>query len=411
MSTNINDAPTEGMLTSEPSQCVTPELHFLAACSYVCADVEGRARQRQVLELALSTGITSEAIWAGIQRHRIFSTAEHVLSSHSMMPVLGLFQSACIERSGRNRLFCLKLSSESARITELLTANRIAFRWVKGPKLSQKLYRDACLRHSKDLDILVKPVDIGATAELLKTIGYEIAYGQMWLTSSSWRYVAQRTLRNIELVNPRLTTRLELHWRLEALPHDPFEQIWWKALDNPTEAISSGEILYLCLHGAVHRWSRLKWVGDIRSLLIQRPKVWAGLLSLSKELGLDLILAQAIRLQRLIYNDPLDDWATEITKRHPEADALAQAALLVIAKGDPGPYLTGRELVAFRRYSFALEKRFPVGCRLKRVLGLMLTNTDDLALWHSHPALMIALPVKRLSRVAKVLYRAAKSKK
>ncbi|MCI0730335.1 MAG: nucleotidyltransferase family protein, partial [Chloroflexi bacterium] len=56
-------------------------------------------------------------------------------------------------------------------------------------------------------------------------------------------------------------------------------------------------LLVLCVHGAKHRWSLLRWIGDVAALLAVHPALyWDELLDQARQPGLDRMLFLGLRL-------------------------------------------------------------------------------------------------------------------
>lgn len=126
---------------------------------------------------------------------------------------------------------------------------------LKGPWLIQRLSGDASLKLYSDLDLLVRPDDIARSEELLTAIGFRPKrrrddYHRPWL---------------------RDNLRVELHHDVEnplAFDFD-IEAAWRRAVPAQFEGVPaqllapSDELLFLCLHGARHRFERLSHVLDL----------------------------------------------------------------------------------------------------------------------------------------------------
>jgi hypothetical protein len=80
-------------------------------------------------------------------------------------------------------------------------------------------------------------------------------------------------------VHERTGLQIELHWRLFLNPHAMTETLIMEAsrvvpLTESEGLRTLGEedlFAYLCMHGALHWWYRLKWLADINAILAARP--------------------------------------------------------------------------------------------------------------------------------------------
>src|SRR5690606_21042563 len=82
-----------------------------------------------------------------------------------------------------------------------------------------------------------------------------------------------RAHKDMVFAHPGHRTIVELHWRLFDNRH-----LYNPATDQPARVqltpcaavwtlAPEAAFLYLCLHGAQHAWSRLKWLADVAALV------------------------------------------------------------------------------------------------------------------------------------------------
>src|SRR5262249_17582322 len=85
--------------------------------------------------------------------------------------------------------------------------------------------------------------------------------------------------RDLGFVHEATGVHIELHWRLFLNPHAMGEDSIMAAsrVVPLTEAVGLRTLgdedlfAYLCMHGALHWWYRLKWLADINALLAAVP--------------------------------------------------------------------------------------------------------------------------------------------
>ena len=381
---------------------ITPHIKFLAACSYLPHTEEGFLRQRVLLERACATPLDPKILRNGIIRHRIFALADEVLRRHSMTGMLGEFQPALEARAKKARLQSLRLAAESQRVSGILSDAGIEHRFIKGPLLSKKIYGDPGLRHSKDLDLLVEPGNVSCALRLLQEEGWEgIRHNGMWLRSGPYRWIAQRWLRHFGLIQRKKNLNLELHWRVEASHDKKMDRAWWTNWEDFDSCVGRAEFLHLCLHGAVHAWIRLKWIGDLQAILERNPDLWTESRTQMGDLGLELIAAQAILLQQALFDTQLDGDAKRIVERQPAALELSNFALeklqLESVRIDDSVSKAG----AARRYLWKLNQRQSRPARILDFLGFCFVDPEDLEGWDTHAALLPAISLMRASKVVR----------
>ena len=157
---------------------------------------------------------------------------------------------------------------------------------LKGPPLAESLYPDPALRSSFDLDLLIRPADFGASRALLFSEGYTLA--------RHFARLSQQTLFGLDCevsFSHQNGLRVELHWGI-ATDDYPFRfdaEVLWRSrgtawLAGQEIAILTPEclLLYLCVHGTKHAWSRLHWLADV-ARLVDKGVDWNSALGLAHE--------------------------------------------------------------------------------------------------------------------------------
>jgi hypothetical protein len=157
--------------------------------------------------------------------------------------------------------------------------------------------------------------------------------------------------------------------------------------------------LHLCMHGASHGWNRMKWLGDLRTLLERQPAIWTQSWPLAKSLGLLPALAQALLLLEWLYDITPDEAHRQIIGSQPEAEALALFALAQLTAKVEQPEESVAERLNFLRYGLGMARRHGLSTTLSATLSALLVNSDDLLNWNSPSLLLCALPLARLANV------------
>jgi hypothetical protein len=372
---------------------IDPTLHFLAACSYIPAGPDGFARQKRQLEAGLRVRQSPEGLWAGIQRHRIFASAERVLREHGLQHVLGDFAARLQRRAGEVRQLNFRQVSASMGISSALSSAGIAYHFFKGPMLSQRIYGDVSLRHSKDLDLAVKPEQIASAVDVLRAGGWKLRNAEMWLRGGMYRLFTELRLRHLDFFHEEKKVSLELHWRIEQARSRDLDAKWWSYWAEERSGLTHADSLHLCLHGAIHGWSRLKWLGDLAAIVERQPEFWHASEATSAALGLELASAQTIVLLQLLFDMEPDEHAARIVKKEPRAGALAEYAVAEMSAPDIYRKRSVNEGWAQRRYLSNFETRYSLLDRLAYRLGFWLFE-DNQALYR-HPLLLLGMPIAR----------------
>jgi hypothetical protein len=171
----------------------------------------------------------------------------------------------------------LKYAAESVRLQRLFDQAGIPVLFFKGASLAMLAYGSLAVKHGKDIDLLVSPDKAGAALALLEDAGYRLWKPAPRLTGTQLREVL-RYGKEIELIHRDSNLQVELHWRLvvnSLLLKDV-------GLSTPRQevALAPGQTIrtlgeedlfaYLCVHGALHAWFRLKWLADFNALIAGR---------------------------------------------------------------------------------------------------------------------------------------------
>lgn len=256
------------------------------------------------------------------------------------------------------RLQAFAQAQKTVQLVRAFTSADIPVIPLKGVVLSQRLYSDFAVRHSKDIDLLVHPGDFDRAEALLQERGFRrlpILAG-LSPTPRQERYL--RALNyHYEYVDAE-GTQLELHWRRQSWSAESMALLWahtrstqW--MNTPILELDDDLLLlFLCDHGAHHRWFRVKWLGDVAMLLVRRePSAWDELFRLAATLDVGRPLLQAMLLVQWLYDVPLPPQAEDAITHDPAIQALAQDAMDAIAgtEADGHLQITSTSRVRFFR--------------------------------------------------------------
>jgi hypothetical protein len=170
------------------------------------------------------------------------------------------------------------MAAEALRLQRLFDKADLLVIFVKGSSLSMLAFGDLGLTGGQDIDLLVPREALAAAMELIASAGYR-RFDPPPDISDTRLQLLLPLRKDFGFVHQTTGLRLELHWRLFLNPHAMVEDsIMAAARDVPlTETArlrTLGEedlFAYLCMHGALHWWNRLKWLADINALLVSTP--------------------------------------------------------------------------------------------------------------------------------------------
>jgi hypothetical protein len=173
---------------------------------------------------------------------------------------------------------CLERTAHLISLYRLFRERQIDLRIFKGIPLAIAAFQDPSLRETGDIDLLVDEKDLVGAGEILSTQGYIRLEPQARLTPRRLRsYIAHQ--KDFSYEHPGTGVVIDLHYRLFRNPFLPanagLTEVGeeWVAVGSeriptlPTQRL----LLYLCVHGALDGWLRLKWLADIAALLRTMP--------------------------------------------------------------------------------------------------------------------------------------------
>ena len=207
----------------------------------------------------------------------------------------------------------LDMAREALRLQRLFDDADLPVLFVKGAALAVLAFGNLGLRAGQDIDLLVPYETLPAATALISRAGYRRFDPPPDISDAQLRLVMPLR-KDLGFVHQATGLRIELHWRLFLNPHAMAETSFMAAsrvvpLAGAAGLRTLGEedlFAYLCMHGALHWWNRLKWLADVNALLAATPE---GALSASiraaEARGAGRAAAQALLLcRRLLGNAP-----------------------------------------------------------------------------------------------------------
>lgn len=287
-----------------------PELALVVACSRWPL---GASEEREIRALAAAP-IKWNLFLAWVQRNRIAPLVYHNLRQTACPLIPGAVVLQLQSEAARNALRVLMQIAEAARISRSLATAGIRSMVIKGPVLSQLAFGDPTLRESGDIDVVIDPARVTEGDRILAKAGYRRLVPDTELTPRLYEAYRRRRCQFTYYLETR-NLFLELHWRLTTnsllMPLDA-RTSWSRSEPVRVGGASLATLpdeelfLYLCVHGSVHMWFRLKWLADIAALLQRlRPEVIDRIASRARGLGLDRSFHQAMILSHELMVAPV----------------------------------------------------------------------------------------------------------
>lgn len=213
-----------------------------------------------------------------------------------------------------NQAICLRRTAHLSTLTRLFREQKIDFRIFKGVPLAIAAFGDPTLRDAGDIDLLVEEKNIVTAGEILRAEGFVRFEPQGRLTPRRLRsYMAHQ--KDFSYLHPTAGIVVDLHWRLFRNPWLPanarLENAGEEWLDIGSELIPTFPmhrlLLYLCVHGALDGWLRLKWLADIGALLhtMAPERLEATAQAAAEQQALPQLSAALYLCEELLGYDPL----------------------------------------------------------------------------------------------------------
>src|SRR5580704_6367351 len=320
----------------------SPEFRLVAAC---CRWPPSQSRNAAV-QAAAAPIADWDAVLLAARRQRVPALVHDALQAAGVqLPAAPAAEFARRAQAiFRNNLL---LAAETCRLQELLDAAEIPAVALKGVALAQLAYGSLKVKHTRDIDLLIRPDRALAAMALLERDGYALSFPANQLNAAQRRAVVHYS-REVAFIHPDHGTLLELQWRVADNP---------KLLDevhagSPTQNVVVAEgssvrtlarddlFAYLCLHGAYHAWSRLKWLADLNAFIAATNADVVQLHRYAQTKGAGFCSGQALLLCRHLFALPLpDNLAAELqgTARVRQLYAIATNAMADRTRGNEPP--------------------------------------------------------------------------
>jgi len=327
------------MPQSEWLRKTSPAFQLMIASSWIAPD-----SHRDIQDRAVQRACYARPNWTEyldlVDRHRTPGSSWAALKRTAGVHVPEQVARELQRRSDLCRWQAMLHLQLLAGILKRLNQSGIPVMPLKGPLLSFALYRDAGLRHSRDLDILVPQPEIHRAQECLENMGWRLGAEYFSLSPRQWEASFQNE-HDVGYVEPQQRCQLELHWQWHSAQKT--EQYWARSTTKELSgfsyrAMSRADLpIYLSDHGGAHQWFRAKWLGDLARLHCNGQVDWIDALARARALGqersmllglllfsecYDLELQHALGSLRKTLPHPLASTAVRaLTARNPERNA------------------------------------------------------------------------------------------
>ena len=245
-----------------------------------------------------------QEVLAHARRHRVAPLAAYRLEALGPAVDIPGEVAAAFRAEAKAALFHeMAMFGELCRMKAALDGKAVPFLVIKGVVLSSDGYGRMGLRVNHDIDLLVSPVDLDRSHNALFALGYRRVEPEGDLSSDELAGWVKRS-KDWVYILPSNGTVVELHHRLfdNRTLCDPgiMSRARRVMLFGQVEVMTLGEEdepAYLALHGALHAWSRLKWLLDLAIIARKLgPEGASALLSRQRKQPAERALLQAFVL-------------------------------------------------------------------------------------------------------------------
>ena len=272
-------------------------------------------------------------------RHRVEALVHDGLRRAGVEPPAATAERLSFEATAVARRNLIE-AAEALRLSGRLERAGLPHLFVKGVTLNLLAYGTLALKHSRDIDLLVEPERYANACAILQQDGYRCTYPGVEDLSAILRYAA--TTKDSVWRSRDGVSTVELHQRLTANPmllgsigaRSPSQQVTIApGISLPT--LARDELFaYLCVHGAVTAWSRLKWLADLAAFVSDEDE--AGIERLYRRavaLAPGRSHAQALLLAKRLLGVPLGDELAKELRSDRVNRFLAGSALATMTQG------------------------------------------------------------------------------
>lgn len=284
---------------------LSPEFSLVAACTiWPPSD-----RRDEAIRSAAAQPLSWTHFLRVARRHRVVGLVHDGLdrTKPDMAPEIARELSS---QTTARVLESLAMAAEAVRLQRLFDNAGVEVLFLKGSALAMLAFGNLGLRESKDIDLLVSNYDLPAAVDLITGVGYRRFDPPMDISDNQLQMLMSLR-RDLGFFNEQTGLHLELHWRPFLNPYAAdVSSIMAKSqvvlLTGTAGVQTLGEedlFTYLCVHGALHWWTQLKWLADIGAIIaVAADDKVERLCQAAEAKGAGRAAAQAMRLcQRVLY--------------------------------------------------------------------------------------------------------------
>jgi hypothetical protein len=389
--------PHDRVQARQAGDAFAPEFLLAAAC---CRWPPSESRNAAIRS-ATASDIDWNEFLRIVGRQRVGGLVHEALLSAEIAcpPLIATKLAQRAERIARRDLI---VAAESARLQRALEQAGIPVLVLKGVALAQLAYGSAATKQTRDIDLLVPPDRAEAALQILERQDYALSSPAKHLSATQRRALV-RYGREVELRYRGRRLVVELQWRAADNPlllkgvdaHSPAQSIMLANGARLRTLAPDDLFAYLCVHGARHSWSRLKWLADVNALIAANAADIAHLYRHAQRIGAGLCAAQALLLCRQVLGLTLPAGLADEMKANKRVERLVAIALAALtARGAETERDTGfLGVIRSVRTQFLLGQGWRFYAAQCRAIAVA---PADAIRWPLPPALHFVYPLLRL---------------
>ena len=360
-----------------------------------------RAEALERLKTLAQPGLDWDHLLRVVRRHRIAGLVHDSLRLAKVEPPAS-FTGAIAEAAQAAAWRSLRLARESLRLSHGIEAAGAPVLVLKGATLEMLAYGRLGLKEAWDIDLYVPPEAVETAIGALRAAGYERSEPS-GLTDEQFRRF-RRLDKEAMFTDAAQDTAVELHWGLTDVPTllqglQPFRDLRHVEL-APGETVRTlgpeALFAYLCVHGARHGWSRLKWLADLSALLAAETLDGRGRLhEAAVGLGAGRCPGQGLLLCEALFGLELPEPLGRQLRTDRQTVSLADVALETLLLGQGAEELRHRSR-AQDRISLSHFRLHPSWRHLAAETQRKMTSAHDFCAVPLPSGLAFAYPLLRL---------------
>ncbi len=317
----------------------SPEFALVIAC---CRRSAGRDA---AVRACASVAIDWDLVLAVARRHRVEGLVHDALRPVELPPAIrAAFAHAATGIARANLAFAaaaLRLHDGFGDIPHL---------FVKGVTLDMLAYGTLALKRASDIDVVADAAGYARASAVLEGQGYACIFPG---PGRSAQEIAAWTLRRKHTTWTRADVMIELHAHLVDNPHllptlsarSPAQMVAMAPGRGLPTLERDALFAYLCVHGAAHAWSRLKWLADLDAFMGHADEhELARLHHAAVALGAGRCSAQGLLLCARLFGRDLGPALLAELRRDPATRLLVRTARASMTRGGPAAELDAQPL-------------------------------------------------------------------